>query len=33
MTDDRMVKKVFVENVLGKWPRGKPKKRWTDDLK
>ena len=26
MTDDRMVKKVFVENVPGKWPRGRPRK-------
>ena len=33
MTDERMVKKVFVENVLGRRPRGKPRKRWADDLK
>ena len=33
MTDERMVKKVFVENVPGICPRGKPRKRWTDDLK
>ena len=32
MTDDRMVKKEFVENVLGIHPRGRPRKRWTDDL-
>ena len=33
MTDDRMVKKVFVENVPGRRPRGRPRKRWADDLK
>ena len=33
MTNDRMVKNVFVENVPGKRPRGRPRKRWTDDLK
>ena len=33
MTDDRMVKKLFVENVPGKHPRGRPRKRWADDLK
>ena len=33
MTDDRMVKKVFVENVPGKRPKGRPSKRWADDLK
>ena len=33
MTDDRMVKKVFVENVLGKRPKGRPRKRWADDMK
>ena len=33
MTDDRMVKKVYVENVPGKRPRGRPRKRWADDLK
>ena len=33
MTDDRMVKKVYVENVPGKRPRGRPRKRWSDDLK
>jgi len=33
MTDDRMVKKVFVQSVPGKRPRGRPRKRWTDDLK
>ena len=30
---ERMVKKVFVENVLGRHPRGRPRKRWADDLK
>ena len=29
MTDERMVKKVFVENVSGRHPR----KGWADDLK
>ena len=33
MTDDRMVKKVFVENVPSRRPRGRPRKRWADDLK
>ena len=34
LTDDRMVKKVFfLENVPGKRPRGRPGKRWADDLK
>ena len=28
MTDDRMVKKEFVENVPGRRPRGRPRKRW-----
>ena len=33
MTDDRMVKKVFVENVPGRRPRRRSRKRWADDLK
>ena len=33
MTDDRMVKKVYVGNVPGKQPKGRPRKRWADDLK
>ena len=33
MTDDRMVKKVYMENVPGKRLRGRPRKRWADDLK
>ena len=33
MTDERMVKKVFVENVPGRCPKGRPRKRWADDLK
>ena len=33
MTDERMVKKVFAENVLGRRPRGRPRKRWADNLK
>jgi len=32
MTDDRMVKKEFVENVPGRRPRGRPRKRWANDL-
>ena len=31
MTDERMVKKVFVENVPCRHPRGRPRKRWADD--
>ena len=33
MTDDRMEKKVFVKNMPGRRPRGRPRKRWADDLK
>ncbi len=33
MTDDRMVKKVLVENVSGRCPRGRPRNSWADDLK
>ena len=33
MTDDGTVKKEDVENVPGKRPRGRPRKRWADDLK
>ena len=33
MTDDRMIKKVFVENVQDRCPRERPRKRWADDLK
>ena len=33
MTDGRMVKKVFVENVPGRRSRRRPRKRWADDLK
>ena len=33
MTDDRMVKEVFVEIVPAIRPRGRPRKRWADDLK
>ena len=33
MTDERKVKKVFVENVLCKRARGRPRKWWTDDLR
>ena len=32
MTDDRMVKKAYVENVIGKRPRGRPRKRWANDV-
>ena len=32
MTDDRMVKKAYVENVMGKRPRGRPRKRWANDV-
>ena len=33
MTEDRLVKKVFVEDVPRKRPRGRLRKRWPDDLK
>lgn len=33
MTADGMAKKVFVENVPGKRPKGRPRKRWTDGLR
>ena len=33
MTEDRLVKKLFVEDVPRKRPWGRLRKRWTDDLK
>ena len=33
MTEDRLVKKLFVDDVPRKRPRGRLRKRWTDDLK
>ena len=33
MTYDRVVKKVLVENVPGKRPKERPRKRWNGDLK
>ena len=33
MDNDRLVKRVFEDEVEGKRPRGRPRKRWTDNLK
>ena len=29
----RLVKQVYEEEMTGKRPRGRPKKRWTDNFK
>ena len=33
ITDDRIAKEVFVKNVPGKQPMGRPSRRWTNDQK
>ena len=33
MNTDRLVKQVYEEEMTGKRPRGRPKKRWTDNFK
>ena len=33
MTEDRLAKKVFVEDMPRKRPLGRLRKSWTDDLK
>ena len=32
MEDDRLVKKVYTEEIVGKRPRGKPRKKWIDNF-
>ena len=32
MPEDRLVKTVYMEEMPGKRPRGRPRKRWEDDL-
>ena len=32
MDDDRLVKGVYEEDVLGKRPRGRPRRRWHETL-
>ncbi len=33
MDNERLVKKVFEDEVEGKRPRGRPRKRWIDNFK
>ena len=33
MEGERLVKRVYSEEVIGKRPRGRPRKRWTDNFK
>ena len=33
MQDDRMTKKVFIGEIEGKRPRGRPRRKWIDNLK
>ena len=32
MEDDRLVKKVYTEEIVGKRPRGRPRKKWIDNF-
>ena len=32
MQEDRLVKRVFLDEVPGRRPSGRPRKRWSDDL-
>ena len=32
MNGGRLVKRVYSEEVIGRWPRGRPRKRWTDNV-
>ena len=32
MPEERLVKTVYMEEMPGKRPRGRPRKRWEDDL-
>ena len=32
MQEDRLVKRVFIDEVPRRRPRGRPRKRWSDDL-
>ena len=32
MEDNRLVKKVYTEEIAGKRPRGRPRKKWIDSF-
>ena len=32
MEDDRLVKKVYTKEIVGKRPRGRPRKKWIDNF-
>ena len=32
MSEERLAKRVYMEEMPGKRPRGRPRKRWEDDL-
>ena len=32
MEDDRLVRKVYTEEIVGKRPRGRPRKKWIDNF-
>ena len=32
MSQERLVRRVFEEDVCGRRPRGRPRKKWIDDL-
>ena len=32
MEDDRLVKKVYTEEIVGKRPMGRPRKKWIDNF-
>ena len=32
LEDDRLVKKVYTEEIVGKRPRGRPRKKWIDNF-
>ena len=32
MEDDRLMKKVYTEEIVGKRPRGRPRKKWIDNF-
>ena len=33
MQEDKLAKRVFLDEVPGRRPRGRPRKRWSDDLR
>ena len=32
MSQERLVRRVFEEDVCGRRPRGRPRKKWIDDI-